>query len=297
MTHMAATPETRIALSAPSGHVGSGAWLGDWPRTGKVIARFSCGAASAVATKLALEKYGDAVEIYNTDPGSEHEDNPRFLADCERWYGRKIHVLHSERYRDVDDVIDRRNFLVGPKFAVCTEELKKLPGMAVTQIGDVEIYGYTVEERERVERWRTNNPERIIECPLIDRELTKEDCFGVLDRVGIELPAMYRLGFDNNNCIGCVKARDHLNYWKRVRKHFPEVFARRAAQERKLGVAINRVTRDGVRRPIFLDEIPPGDPTGPDSVKISCGLFCMAEADGFSPNTLLDGCADDKKTQ
>lgn len=265
--------------------VGCGVWLGDWPRTGKVNARFSCGAASAVATKLAIEKYGDAVTIYNTDPGSEHEDNPRFMADCERWFGRKIHVLRSDKYSDVDDVIERKRFMVSNRGAPCTAELKKRPGDAVWQIGDVEIYGYTVEEKYRVAKWRANNPERIIECPLIERELTKEDCFGMLDRVGIELPAMYRLGFNNNNCIGCVKARDNLNYWRRVRMHFPAVFARRAAQERKLGVAINRVTRNGVRSEIYLDELPPGDPTGPDTVQISCGLFCMAEADGLSsPN-------------
>lgn len=270
-------PQTDVAAS----DIVSSAWLGVLKRTGKVNARFSCGAASAVATKIALDKYGDAVEIYNTDPGSEHPDNARFMADCERWFGRKIHVLRSDRYRDVDDVIERRHFIVGPKFAVCTEELKKLPGNAVWQMGDVEIYGYTVEEKHRVERWRANNPERIIECPLIDRELTKEDCFGMLHRVGIELPAMYRLGFNNNNCIGCVKARDNLNYWRRVRKHFPAVFDRRAAQERKLGLAINRVTKDGVRSEIYLDELPPGDPTGPDTVQISCGLFCMAEADNL----------------
>lgn len=248
--------------------------------SGRVVCRFSCGAASAVATRLAIEKY-ETVEIYYQDTGSEHADNARFLADCEHWFGRKIHVLRSDRYRDVDDVIERKRFMVSPKGAPCTAELKRRPGDSVWEIGDVEIYGYTVEERHRVEQWRAQNPERIIECPLIDRELTKEDCFGMLDRVGIELPAMYRLGFDNNNCIGCVKARDHINYWRRVRKHFPAVFARRAAQERELGIAINRVTRDGVRREIFLDEIPPGDPTGPDSVKISCGLFCMAEADAL----------------
>jgi 3'-phosphoadenosine 5'-phosphosulfate sulfotransferase (PAPS reductase)/FAD synthetase len=49
-------------------------------KTGRVICRFSCGAASAVATKLAIEKYGK-VEIYYNDTGSEHEDNPRFMKD------------------------------------------------------------------------------------------------------------------------------------------------------------------------------------------------------------------------
>jgi hypothetical protein len=93
---------------------------------------------------------------------------------------------------------------------------------------------------------------------------------------------MYRLGFRNNNCIGCVKARDNLDYWKRVRKHFPAQFARTAALERELKVTINRVTRDGVRSKIYLDEIPDGDPKGADP-KISCGLFCSVE----EPDSLL----------
>jgi len=36
-----------------------------------------------------------------------------------------------------------------------------------------------------------------------------------------------------------------------------------------------------VRAEIYLDEIEPGEPKGADP-QISCGLFCMAEADGFS---------------
>jgi hypothetical protein len=147
-------------------------------------------------------------------------------------------------------------------------------------VGAVEIFGYTVEEKHRLERWRAGNFERIIECPLIERNLTKEDCFGILDRVGIELPAMYKLGFRNNNCIGCVKARDNLDYWKRVRKHFPETFERMAKLERKFNITINRVTKDGERFEIFLDEIEEGEPKGADP-NIQCGLFCMAEADAL----------------
>ena len=245
--------------------------------TGKVIARFSCGAASAVATKLAIEKYGK-VEIYYNDTGSEHPDNVRFRHDCEKWFGQEVRVLKSEKYKDIWDCFEKRRFLVGPHFAPCTIDMKKIPGNTVIQMGDVEIYGYTVEEAHRVDRWRTNNFERIIECPLIDKGLDKADCLGMLERVGIELPVMYRLGFRNNNCIGCVKARDNLDYWKRVRLHFPDVFARMAKLERDLETTINRVTKDGIRAEIYLDEIEPGEPKGADP-QISCGLFCMAEAD------------------
>lgn len=250
-------------------------------RSGRVIARFSCGAASAVATKLAIQHYGlDAVEIYYTDTGSEHEDNVRFLRECESWFGKSVTVLKSEKYANVDEVFEARKFLVNHKGAPCTGEMKRIPGDKVWRIGDVEVYGYDRTERRRVEKWQAQNNEKIIVCPLIDLDLTKADCLGILDRVGIMAPFMYMLGFLNNNCIGCVKARDNINYWKRVRKYFPAVYSARAAQERKFGVAINRRTRKGVRAEIYLDEIEAGDPTGPDFA-VTCGLFCMAEADAL----------------
>ena len=167
--------------------------------------------------------------------------------------------------------------------APCTGAMKRIPSDKVWQIGDVEIFGYTADESSRLERFREQNNERLIECPLIDRCLTKEDCFGILDREGIRLPDMYKLGFRNNNCLGCVKARDSIDYWKRIRKFFPEKFERMAGIERNIGHTINRERVNGERVPIFLDEIPEGDPN-PKAAdpNIQCGLFCMAESDNFS---------------
>ena len=277
---MDADPNTMIQeTTSPAFHAASCSPL---KMTGRVISWFSCGAASAVATKLAIEKYGDAVEIYYTDTGSEHEDNHRFLAECEQWFGRKITTLKSAKYANIWEVFEKQRFLSSPQGAPCTGAMKKEPANGIWKVGDVEIFGYHAAERHRLNRWQKDNPERVIECPLIDKLLTKEDCFGMLARVGIALPIMYLLGFLNNNCIGCVKARDNINYWKRVRKHFPLVFWRIAGYERQFGFALNRVTRNGVKVEVYLDEIEEGDPTGPDTVKISCGLFCMSEADGFS---------------
>lgn len=275
---MITTTKSRTGGESPSGSPSCSSLL---RRTGRVLSRFSCGAASAVATKLAIEKYGDAVEIYYTDTGSENPDNVRFIRDCEAWFGKPVNVLKSEKFNNIDEVFEARKFLVNHKGAPCTSEMKRIPGDKVWRVGDVEIYGYHNAERHRVVKWQAQNTERIIECPLIDRDLSKADALGILDRVGIVLPLMYRQGFANNNCIGCVKARDNINYWKRIRKFYPVEFARRASQERKLGVAINRITRKGVRSEIYLDEIEAGDPQGPDFA-VTCGLFCMSEADSFS---------------
>ena len=251
------------------------------------ICWFSCGAASAVATKLTIEEYKN-VEIYYTDTGSEHPDNARFMADCEKWFGQKINVLKSTKYKDALEVCETKRFMSSPQGAPCTGAMKKEPANGVWKMGDKEVFGYTADERHRLNRWRNDNPERSIVCPLIDKNLDKGDCLGMLERVGITLPTLYLQGFRNNNCIGCVKARDSIDYWKRVRKFYPAQFERVAKLEKELNYSINRVTRKGVKIDVRLYDIEPGDPKGADP-NISCGLFCMVEADSFSsPTAHLD---------
>jgi PP-loop superfamily ATP-utilizing enzyme len=60
----------------------------------RVIVWFSCGAASACAAKLAVEKYGLSCEVVycNTMP-SEHPDNFRFFSDVQQWIGKPIKVI------------------------------------------------------------------------------------------------------------------------------------------------------------------------------------------------------------
>ena len=48
----------------------------------RVLVWFSCGAASAVAAKMSVEKYGDRCEVVYCDTLKyEHSDNLRFLLD------------------------------------------------------------------------------------------------------------------------------------------------------------------------------------------------------------------------
>lgn len=236
----------------------------------RVVAWFSCGAASAVATYLALKKYGDRVTIANIYIENEHPDNARFLADCERWYGREIVQLRNDDYAaNVDRVIEEKRYLSGKKGAPCTGMLKKVTRYRFQRPDDLHIFGYTVEERDRVKRAIKQNPELDMEFPLIDALLTKRDCFAMINEIGIELPSMYKLGFNNNNCIGCVKAQSP-RYWNLIRKHFPEVFARRSQQERRVDYALCRV--GGV--PVFLDELPE-TAAEDDGIDLSCSLLCQ----------------------
>ena len=71
---------------------------------------FSCGAASAVAAKKTIEKYGEThnVIIVNNPVVNEHEDNLRFLKDCEEWFGQKVISAINDKYPscDIRDVFE-----------------------------------------------------------------------------------------------------------------------------------------------------------------------------------------------
>lgn len=75
----------------------------------RVICQFSCGAASAVATKMALaQNKNSEVVIVNAFIKEEDDDNRRFLADSERWFGRRVLQLRDEKYGASADEVWRR---------------------------------------------------------------------------------------------------------------------------------------------------------------------------------------------
>lgn len=236
----------------------------------RMLAWFSCGAASAVAAKLAIERYGDSCEVcYCWTLPTEHPDNARFLQDVEHWLRRPVTILKSSRFETVDDVFAARRYLAGIRGAPCTVEMKKMPRLNYQQDGDVHVFGYTADERNRAARFEESFPELRVVWLLIERGLTKADCLAVLRFANIELPKMYQLGFRNNNCLGCVKATSP-GYWAKIRQHFPEVFARRVEQSRKYGV---RLTRYKGKR-IYLDELPDDVQFRGKEESISCGPDC-----------------------
>lgn len=249
---------------------------------GRCVVWFSAGAASTVAAKLALVDRPDALICY-TDTGSEHEDTPRYLADVSAWLGRPITVLRSPDYMDVDDVIESTRYISGPHGARCTTELKKKVRQRFQQHDDIQVFGFHVGEvnPKRAEEFREQNPEVNLWTPLLDRQLTKADCHAIVERAGIRRHAMYELGYKNANCIGCVKGG--MGYWNKIRVDFPEVFARRARQERDIDHAICsvEVKIDGKRKkiPMFLDELDPDRGDYEAEEEVECGVLCAgAEA-------------------
>lgn len=244
----------------------------------RIVSWFSCGAASAVATKLAISQ-GNPVTIVYCEVIEEHPDNARFLKDCEKWFGQEIIILGNDKYkRSIYEVFDKTRYLAGHAGARCTLELKKNIRKEFERPNDVQVFGYTAEEQGRVTKFIDANNEVDLMVPLIDRGLTKQDCLAMIENAGIELPEMYKLGYKNNNCRGCVKAQSPA-YWKKIKIDFPELFYKMLDQEKRLNVKICKATINGVPDVrMQLDDLPDWIEPKDDTIDIQCGIFChMAE--------------------
>lgn len=239
----------------------------------KIAVWFSCGAASAAALKLTVDKYGaDNVYAVNNPVIEEHHDNKRFAEDVAKWVGIDIQYAVNSKYplASVVDVFDRRKGMAFPHGAPCTVELKKRARQEWEESHQVDwhVLGFTVDERSRHDRFVLTERDNVLPI-LIDANMTKNDCADMIRAAGIKLPEIYGRGFPNANCIGCVKATSPT-YWNLVRREFPEVFDQRAEQSRRLGARLVRVKNER----IFLDELNPKAKGRPLKTMPDCGLFC-----------------------
>ena len=243
--------------------------------SGRVLAWID-GANSAVMGKLMLSEMPDLIPVHVDLGDSTDEDSHRFIDDVENWYGRAILRIRSTEFADIDEVFEKRKYHSGINGAPCTGAMKFAPRLDFQLPTDLHLWGYTADSRDsdRFDKMQANYPELRQRSPLIERGITKSGCHAMLASAGIKRPRVYDLGFPNGNCLGCVKATSP-NYWAAVRKHFPEVFARRAEQSRRFGSRLSRINDER----IFIDEIPSDWPTS-DPIVGSCDFLCqIAEQD------------------
>lgn len=237
----------------------------------RILCHFSCGAASAVAWKVAAMRYGGEANVEAVYCASverdEHADNARFLADVEAWVGAKVTKLRNATYQTVNDVFLGERFIVGPRGASCTRVLKREVADRYAQPEDRHVLGLTADEAGRIANYERNNPHKQCLWVLAAAGITKGDCYRIIQSAGIDLPAMYRLGYDHNNCIGCVKGGK--GYWNKIRRDFPDVFAARAVVQRQLNVGFN-----SGGKLFFLDELDPDEGRDVPEPDIECGVFC-----------------------
>lgn len=204
----------------------------------------SGGVSSFMAGYLAK----DVDKFIYIDVADQHPDTTRYVDDCEKILQREIERLTSTEYTCVEDCVltfgGFRNAFNG--FAPCTNWLKK----RVRKNWEYEhkdydltyVWGFDCSEERRAEN-------------LLD---------AMSEDLGLKRPKMYDLGYNNNNCIGCVKGG--MGYWNKIRVDFPEVFARRAALEREVGYSIIKG--------VFLDELEPTAGRMSEEIMPECDIMC-----------------------
>lgn len=259
---------------------------------GRVVVSYSAGAASAVALKVCATAWAKRHEIHAINCNlskDEHPDNARFTADVERWTGIAVERLDNPKYPGgIDDVFLQVRFIVGPSGAACTKRLKQQPADAYCLPDDIRVIGYTVEEQDRIDRMEERHPDWTFGWVLRDAGITKTDCYNILNNAGIELPMMYRLGYGHNNCIGCVKGG--RGYWNKIRRDFPETFAKRAIVQREIGAGFG-----GGDAQFFLDELKPDEGRDQKEPDIECGVFCAGYSGVLSDAAILAGAKDEDR--
>lgn len=243
------------------------------------------GVNSAVMARIVLQDDPDAQPVHCDLGASVHPDSHRFVNDLEKWYGKEIVRLKSERYDTIDDVFEARRYLSGMNGAPCTGEMKFAPRMDYQLPSDTHFWGYTADKLDarRFDRMVEAHPLLKQQSPLIASGIKKRDTHRMLAEAGIRRPYVYEIGMPNGNCIGCVKSSSP-NYWALIRQHFPEVFERRNDQARRFGArpVILRRERDadGKMRNVrgYLDEIPLDQPTKVRGADFGgCGFHCVTE--------------------
>lgn len=203
------------------------------------------------------------------DVEDQHPDSMRFIRDCEKAVGKEITILKSP-YGSVENAIRAAGMIKLPGgFAPCTAWLKKRVRKEWELKHSSEhityVWGMDRTEIKRAERLEEGMPQFSHEFPLIEQNISKEVAHFILQETGIRRPVMYDLGYNNNNCIGCVKGG--MGYWNRIRKDFPEVFRKRAQMEREIGHSI--------LKECYLDELDENRGKNDGGVVAECDIFCM----------------------
>lgn len=233
----------------------------------RVIAWFSCGDCSAVATALTLKENPTAIVARIIIP-DEISDSDRYTADCERWLSIEILRLQDPQKRSTMDVFRKERYIQGILGAPCTGELKKAVRYAFQQPDDIHVMGYAAGEETRAIDFKRENFELKTDFPLIRHGLTKDDCHAIIRAEGIEQHLMYRQGFANANCPCCVKGG--MGYFNRMRIFYPEKFAALAALGKELNWRPFRYQGKRIR----LDELPPGAGRHKEP-GFDCSAFCV----------------------
>jgi hypothetical protein len=196
---------------------------------------FSGGAASSVVGKLVADEHKDKTVLLFHDTKTEPLDNYRFRAEVAAFIG--LPITESTDGRDIWQLFWDKNFLGNQKLTPCSITLKQKRGDAwIREHKPTCVYfGFTPDEYLRAQRTyaRVSRLGCDVRFPLIEKNISKEDCFRMVTRCwGLRLPEMYE-HFEHANCLPCVKGG--LAYWGLIYKYARDAWNKAVAAEKRHG--------------------------------------------------------------
>lgn len=230
----------------------------------RVIAWWSGGIASALACYWAIQTFKNVAIVF-FDTKNEDDDTYRFLKDCEVLYGQKIECYSNDRYTSIEQVWFDNLTLNTATGAKCSSELKFVMRERYQNIKTdyCQVFGFDANERKRHINMRNKYPEINAISPLLDQGITKAGIVRQFIKLGIEIPRVYKLGYQNNNCFKTLCVQGGIGYYQKAKREDPEKVHAMAMREHKLTdikgepvTVLRNQTTSRKGEPIFLEPHP-----------------------------------------
>ena len=231
----------------------------------KHIVFYSGGIGSWMTAKRVIEKHGkENTILLFTDTMIEDEDLYRFIDETVAEMGAEYIYLADGRtpWKVFKDV----KYLGNSRLAQCSHLLKQKPANDWIKENykpdECTLYlGIDWTEEHRTKGPIKNYDPYKVEFPMCEEPyLTKEDMLNELNKLGIETPKLYKLGFSHNNCGGgCVRAGQ--GHFINLLKQMPEVYEQWEKNEQEMreylskDVSILRRTVKGERNNLTLRQL------------------------------------------
>lgn len=231
----------------------------------KHIVFYSGGIGSWMTAKRVIAQHGkENVILLFTDTLIEDEDLYRFINETVKEMDVQYEYIADGRtpwevFKDV-------KYLGNSRLAQCSHVLKQKPAdkwiKANYKPDECLLYlGIDWSEAHRVKSPTKNWLPYTVLFPMCEEPyLTKQDMLDELQRLGIEIPKLYKLGFSHNNCGGgCVRAGQ--GHFVNLLKQLPFVYQEWEVNEQQMrdfldkDVSMLRRTKKGERTNLTLKKL------------------------------------------
>lgn len=257
----------------------------------KHIVFYSGGIGSWMTAKRVVEKQGkENVILLFTDTLIEDEDLYRFIDETVKELD--VEYISIADGRDPWEVFKDVRFLGNSRLAQCSHLLKQKPAEKWLkehfEPDECVLYlGIDWTESHRKAKPVENWSPYTVEFPMCEEPLvTKSEMIAGLERLGIDQPRLYKMGFSHNNCGGfCVRAGQ--GHFINLLKQMPERYAYHEMKEIEMleylerdDISILTQTINGDKQNLTLKQLREKYESEPQQIDMfdigGCGCFVTA---------------------